>query len=166
MVDGASLTHSANDGGEVVVGQHHCCGFFRHLCSCNTHRNAHIGLLKSRGIVHAIARHCNNFSFCLELSDESHFVFWCNSGKNADVVDLFSKLFIAQLVEFRACHCTTCNAKLTANTCCSDSMIASNHFDVNTCGMSLCNSNASFGARWVNNSYKCEQSEFINEVIE
>ena len=53
VVDGASLLHGIDNGGEVIVGQDHGGGGLGHS-SAGAHRNTNIGLLQSRGVVDTI----------------------------------------------------------------------------------------------------------------
>mmetsp|Transcript_43407 Transcript_43407/g.88794 ORF Transcript_43407/g.88794 Transcript_43407/m.88794 type:complete len:372 (+) Transcript_43407:361-1476(+) len=55
-VDGSALFHCSDDGGEVVVGQHHLRCPLCHR-SATAHGNANVSSLECRGVVDAIPRH-------------------------------------------------------------------------------------------------------------
>ena len=52
-VDGASLLHGGDDRREVVVSQHHLRRRLRHR-RARSHRNADLGLLQRRSVVHTV----------------------------------------------------------------------------------------------------------------
>jgi len=73
--DGSSFFHSRDDGGKVVIGQHHVGGFTRHVCAHLPHRHTDVGRLQSRGIVHAVARHRDNLTISLQSIHNPKFMF-------------------------------------------------------------------------------------------
>ncbi len=60
VVDAAPLSDRRNDGCEVVVGEHHVGCFPGNLGSGHSHGDANIGDSQSRGVVHAVAGHCDD----------------------------------------------------------------------------------------------------------
>ncbi len=56
-VDGAALLDRADDGGEVVVGQHHVGGFLGDLGAGDAHGHADVGGAQRGGVVDAVAGH-------------------------------------------------------------------------------------------------------------
>ena len=56
------LSHRADDGGEVVVGQHHGGGLFGHRRAADPHRHADVACLKRGRIVDAVAGHGHDVS--------------------------------------------------------------------------------------------------------
>ena len=94
VVDRAAPLDGADDGGEVVVGEHHVAGFLGDLGAGDAHGHADVGPAQRRGVVHAVAGHGHDVAAALERLDDPHLVLGRHPGAHADVVDLVGELLV------------------------------------------------------------------------
>ena len=94
VVDGAAPLDGADDGGEVVVGEHHVAGFLGDLGAGDAHGHADVGPAQRRGVVHAVAGHGHDVAPALERLDDPHLVLGRHPGAHADAVDLLGELLV------------------------------------------------------------------------
>ena len=90
VVEGAAQLDRLDDRREVVVGQDHHRGLLGDLRAGDAHRDADVGLLQGRRVVHAVAGHRDDVALALEDVDEVDLVLRRDAGDDADVVDLAS----------------------------------------------------------------------------
>mmetsp|Transcript_9814 Transcript_9814/g.26682 ORF Transcript_9814/g.26682 Transcript_9814/m.26682 type:complete len:384 (+) Transcript_9814:266-1417(+) len=69
-VDRTALLHGRDDGGKVVVGEHHVSGLLGHLRARNAHGDADGGLLESWCVVDAVACHGGHLPLLAEHAHE------------------------------------------------------------------------------------------------
>mmetsp|Transcript_84769 Transcript_84769/g.137448 ORF Transcript_84769/g.137448 Transcript_84769/m.137448 type:complete len:233 (+) Transcript_84769:1009-1707(+) len=79
----APLFDCTDDTAEVVVREDHVRRALGHLSALEAHSNANIGTLKSRRIVHSVARHGANPALSLERLDNFELVLRLGARKNA-----------------------------------------------------------------------------------
>ncbi len=87
VVDGPAFLHRRADRGEIVVGQDHAGGLFRHLGSLDAHGDADVGLLQRGRVVHAVAGHRHDLVVGLDRLDEPKLVLRAGAGEDVDVAD-------------------------------------------------------------------------------
>ena len=102
VVQRAALSHRADDGGEVVVGQHHGGGLLGHRRAADAHRHADVGLLQRRRIVDAVPGHRHDVPLGLQRAHDLHLVRGRHAGEHGDLVDRRGQLRCVHAVEFRA----------------------------------------------------------------
>ena len=83
--DDPPLLHRADDGGEVVVGDHHVGSFLRDFGALDAHGDADVGFLQGRGVVHPIAGHRDHLSVQLQRLDDLQFVLRRDTGEHGRV---------------------------------------------------------------------------------
>ena len=83
VVELAALLDRVDDRGEVVVGQDHAAGVLRDLGAA-AHRDADVGRLDRRRVVHAVARHRHDVALLLERVHEQHLVLRGDAADHAD----------------------------------------------------------------------------------
>mmetsp|Transcript_613 Transcript_613/g.1781 ORF Transcript_613/g.1781 Transcript_613/m.1781 type:complete len:487 (+) Transcript_613:2694-4154(+) len=77
VVNSPSLPHSTDNGGEVVIGEHHVTRLLGNLCSSNTHCDTNVRQGESRCVVHPISCHGNDIaSICLQKANNILLVLW------------------------------------------------------------------------------------------
>jgi cation transport ATPase-like protein len=83
-VDGASFFDGHDDGGEIVVLEHHvrCLA-----CHGRAHADADVGLLESRRVVDAVAGHGHDFVLLFEERDQAEIVARLDTGEEGCVAD-------------------------------------------------------------------------------
>ena len=100
--DRAALAHRGGYRGEIVVGEHHLGGLFRHLGSLDPHRDADIGLLERGRVVHAVAGHGNNLAVGLHCPDESQLVLRARAGEHIDAAGFRLEGVVVHLLDLRS----------------------------------------------------------------
>uniref|UniRef100_A0AAG5DA10 Uncharacterized protein n=1 Tax=Anopheles atroparvus TaxID=41427 RepID=A0AAG5DA10_ANOAO len=69
VVNGTTFLNSGNNGGEVIISQHHLGGGLGDG-GTGTHGNTDFGLLQGRGVVDTITRHCGDFVHALQVLND------------------------------------------------------------------------------------------------
>ena len=59
---GAALFHGLDNGGKVIVGEHHITCLFCNLGTSDSHSNSDVSLFECRGVVNTISSHSNDFA--------------------------------------------------------------------------------------------------------
>ena len=72
--DPASLADRGDDRGEVVVGEDHVRRLLGHVGAGDAHRDADVGRLQRRRVVHAVARHRDDLAVRLQRVDDPQLV--------------------------------------------------------------------------------------------
>ena len=152
MIDRTSLANGTDDGGEVVVGQHHGGCFLRHLGTGDAHCNAHVRLLECGCIVHAVAGHRNNATLRLKKADESHLVFGGHACKHTDLVDLIAQFVVGHAFDVGASDGATGDAQLLADACGGDGMVARDHLHRDPGLLCFGDGEARFGPWWIDDA--------------
>ena len=103
-VDAPALPHSGDDGGEVVVGEHHIRRGFGHLGAVFAHGAADVGGLQGRGVVDAVAGHGHHHPPALEGLYQPHLVLRGHPGEHRRVEGLPGQGLVGEAVQLRAGH--------------------------------------------------------------
>jgi hypothetical protein len=69
-----AFLHRGDDGGEVVVQQHHVGGFLGNVGAGDAHGHADVGLLERRRVVDAVAGHGHDVAAVLQRLDDLELV--------------------------------------------------------------------------------------------
>ena len=93
------LAHRGNDGGEVVIRQHHVACFLGDISPGDAHGNTDIGGLERRGIVHPVTGHGDYVIFRLQGLHDLDLVMGGNARVHSDASDFFGQLVRGQPVE-------------------------------------------------------------------
>ncbi len=80
----AATVDGMNDGREVVLKQHKCCSFARHVGAVLAHRDADVRCLQRRRIVDAVARHGYHFAAVLQGLHQGQLLLWPHARENID----------------------------------------------------------------------------------
>ena len=99
VVDAATLFASTDDGGEVVVGEHHVGDVLGNVGTGDAHANADVGALDGRGIVDAVARHGHDLVARLPGLDDAGLVLRLDAGVHAVVLDVRVEFLVAHAIE-------------------------------------------------------------------
>ena len=83
--DRPALADGGDDRGEVVVGEDHVRRLLRHVGAGDAHRDADVGRLQRRGVVHAVAGHGHDVAVGLEGVDDAQLVLGRHPGVDGDV---------------------------------------------------------------------------------
>jgi len=102
VVDDAALLDRADDGGEVVIAEHHVRRLLRDVSAGDAHGHPDVRLLQCRGVVDAVTRHRHDLSVALEGVDEPELVFWRHTGEHADRSGRAIEFLSREPVEFHA----------------------------------------------------------------
>ena len=70
VIDAAPFFHRGDDGGIVIVQEHHVRGLFGNIGASNAHGNADIGALESRSVIDAVAGHGDDVALLLQSLDD------------------------------------------------------------------------------------------------
>jgi hypothetical protein len=81
FVDGAPFLDGGDDGGEVVVGQHHACGLLGGSRAGDAHGHTDVGPLECRCVVDAVTSHGDDAAICLQGLHQAQLVFRTGTGK-------------------------------------------------------------------------------------
>ena len=73
--DRAAFLDGGDDRREVVVGEHHVGRLFRHVGPGDAHRDADVGRLQRRRVVHAVAGHRHDRARAPQRVDDAQLVF-------------------------------------------------------------------------------------------
>ena len=87
VVDRAPFFHRRCDGSEVVVDEDHLGRFLGDLGTLDAHRDADIGFLESRCIVHAVSGHCDDLIVRLDCLHKTELVFGARTREHVNVTD-------------------------------------------------------------------------------
>ena len=82
VVHHAAFVHGGDDGGEVVVRQHHLRGLLGRLGALLPHGDAHVGLLERGRVVHAVARHGHHRALALQRAHHAQLVLGAGAGEH------------------------------------------------------------------------------------
>ena len=91
-----------DDRGEVVVGEHHVGGLFRHVRPGDAHGDADVGLLQRRRVVHAVAGHRHDRARAPQRVDDAQLVFGVDARVDGHLGDRARPCLVRQLLELRA----------------------------------------------------------------
>ncbi len=81
VVDPPPFTDGGDDGGEVVVGEHHVGRLLGHLGAGDAHRDADVGVRKRRGVVDTVAGHGDDVAVRLPGLDDVELLLRARSGR-------------------------------------------------------------------------------------
>ena len=102
VVDHPAFLDGRDDGGEVIVAQHHVRGLLRDIGAGDTHRHADIGLLQRGRVVDAITRHRDHLALSLQRTHDAELVFRRDAGEHGHAAHRLPPLRVGQPVEFRS----------------------------------------------------------------
>ena len=72
--------------GEIVVGQNQIGGRARHICALASHGHTQVRLVQGRGVIPAVAHHCNHMAGCLQSIHDPHLLSRLDTREHADSV--------------------------------------------------------------------------------
>ena len=127
VVEAAAELDRLDDRREVVVGEDHRRGLLRDLRAGDAHRDADVGALQRRRVVHAVAGHRDDVALAPQRVDEPHLVLRRDPGDDADVVDLRDQLVVAHRAELGARDRAARDAELPRDRCGGDGVVARDH---------------------------------------
>ena len=99
VVDATTLFAGTDDGGEVVVGEHHISDVLSNVGAGDAHTDADVGALDGRGVVDAVAGHGDDLVARLPGLDDAGLVLGLDAGVHAVVLDVRVELLVAHAVE-------------------------------------------------------------------
>ena len=99
VVDATALFAGTDDGGEVVVGEHHVGNVLGDVGTGDAHAHADVGTLDGRGVVDAVARHGHDLVARLPSLDDAGLMLGLNAGVHAVVLDVRVELLVAHAIE-------------------------------------------------------------------
>ena len=127
VVEAAAELDRLDDGREVVVGEDHRRGLLRDLGAGDPHRDADVGALQSRSVVHAVAGHRDDVALSLQRLDEAHLVLGRDARDHADLVDGGVELVVGHRLELRAGDRLAGDAELAGDRRRRDGVVAGDH---------------------------------------
>ena len=104
VIDPPPFLHRRNDGGEVVVGQHHIRHVFRHVRTGDAHADADVRRLDGGCVVDAVAGHGGHEAARLPRIDDPYLMLRLHAGVNAVVPDGLPELLLRNPVQLGACQ--------------------------------------------------------------
>ena len=102
----------------------------RDLRAGDAHRDADVGLLEGRRVVHAVAGHGDDMALLAQDVHEVDLVLGGDAGEDADAVDLAHGLVVAQGAEVGAGHGAALDAQLAGDRLGRDGVVAGDHPDL------------------------------------
>ncbi|MBS6355742.1 MAG: MerR family transcriptional regulator, partial [Oscillibacter sp.] len=129
-VDVPAVLDGLDDGGEVVVRQHHAGGVLGHLGAGDAHGHADVRLLQGRGVVDAVAGHGHQIPPLLPGPDDADLVLRGHPGVYADPGHELPQLLIAHGLDGGALHSLGTgseDADLPGDGGCGDLVVAGDH---------------------------------------
>ena len=126
-----------DDGGEVVVGQDHHRRVLGHFGAGDAHRDADVGLLERRCVVHSVTGHGDDVGLPLQRADQADLVLRRHAGNDADVVEFGDQLLVAHGGELRARQRLARDAELVADRRSGHRVVASDHPHLDAGAMAL-----------------------------
>src|SRR5437870_10758543 len=101
-----------------------------HVGAGDTHSYADISLFEGWRVIDAITRHSYDLARLLQNVYEPYFVLGSDTRNDANIVDLTQGFLVAECCKLRAGHCATWDAQLPCDGGCRDSMVTSDHADL------------------------------------
>ena len=98
--DALAFRNGVAYGHEVVVGEHHISRLLGDVRALLAHCNSNIGSLKRSSIIHAVARHGNDFFLALEGTHQSKLMSGGNSIEDFDTDNSFGKGLRGDRIQF------------------------------------------------------------------
>uniref|UniRef100_A0A182WLP1 Uncharacterized protein n=1 Tax=Anopheles minimus TaxID=112268 RepID=A0A182WLP1_9DIPT len=99
VVNGTTFLNSGNNGGEVIISQHHLSGGLGDG-GTGTHGNTNFGLLQGRGVVDTITSHSGDFVHALQELHNLRLVGGLDTREQTGTGASFTLLRHGQIVEF------------------------------------------------------------------
>ena len=94
VVNAAALFDRADDGGKIVVGEHHVGHVFRHVRAGDAHADADVRRADARRVVDAVAGHGGDEAGIPPGPDDVGLVLGLHAGVDADVPQAAGKCLI------------------------------------------------------------------------
>ena len=163
VVNATSFVYRLHDRREVVVEQHHVRGFARHVGAAASHRNADVGALERRCVVHAVAGHRDKFATRLQRFHDPQFVFGRDTGEHAYVGHSLLEIGVGKCGNVAAGECDvvrTGNSETYRNGERGGRMVAGNHHHVNAGRLARFDGILRLGARRIDQPDQREQRQF------
>mmetsp|Transcript_12879 Transcript_12879/g.19565 ORF Transcript_12879/g.19565 Transcript_12879/m.19565 type:complete len:579 (-) Transcript_12879:1614-3350(-) len=158
-----ALLHSLNNGGKVVIGQHHLCSFTSYISTFLTHCNTHVRSLESGRIINTITGHTTDFVLSLKGIHNLNLVLRRSTGKHVVLLHNTPHLLIRHSVKFRTSNGFRMifikKSKLSSNGKSSVSVVTSDHSNTNTSSVSLLDSLHTLWTRRIHDSTETNHSE-------
>ena len=95
----ATLFDRRDDGGEIVVRQHHVGCLLGYLGTTYAHRDADVRDLQRRRVIDAVAGHRDHMTIGLQRLRNRLLVFRCDAGKHRNLLRYVAQLGLAQFAE-------------------------------------------------------------------
>ena len=130
VVDGAPEADRLHDRRVVVVREDHDGGLLGDLGPGDPHRDADVGLLEGRGVVHAVAGHPDDVALLAKDVHEVDLVLGGDAGDDADAVDLAHRLVVAHRAELGAGDRAALDPELVGDRPGGDRVVAGDHPDL------------------------------------
>ena len=99
VVDATALFAGTDDGGKVIVGEHHVGDVLGDVGAGDAHAHADVGALDGRGVVDAVARHGHDLVARLPSLNDAGLVLGLDAGVHAVILDVRVELLVAHAVE-------------------------------------------------------------------
>ena len=132
VVHHATLLHRANNGGEVIVGQHHGGRLPGHCGAGDAHGHADMGGFQGRRIVDAVASHGGDVAIGAQGMDDFDLMRWRNAGKHCDAIDAPRQLRLVHGIELGTAHHLALQPQLVADGRRRQLVVAGDHLDLDT----------------------------------
>ena len=134
----APLFYGSDDGGEIIVCQHHVRGLLGHLGAADTHGDADIRCFQGGRVIDAIAGHGHHQPPRLQGLGNRFFVFRSDPGKHRYVGNGLLHLRLSQVRELCSSHHLLCGyAQLFCHRLCRVRVVAGDHHGANSGALAL-----------------------------
>ena len=132
VIDAATEFDRTHDRGEIIIEEYDRGGFARHIRSAPAHRNADMGGLERRRIIHAIARHCNNLAIGFQSFNDAQLLLRHDAREDRDLAHALAQSGIIHRIKISAAqNMRAINASLLRNGACSGWIITRDHHHAN-----------------------------------
>ena len=165
VVDGAAPLDGADDGGEVVVGEHHVAGFLGDLGAGDAHGHADVGPPQRGRVVHAVAGHGHDVAPALQRLDDPHLVLGRHPGAHADAVDLLGQLLVVHGRELVAGDDPPLDAQLGGDRPRGDGVVTGDHLHRDARRATQADGVASLGPGRVDDADEHLQGELLDPAL-
>lgn len=99
VVNGTAFFNGSDNGGEVVISQHHLGSGFGDS-GTGTHGDTNLSLLQGRGVVHTITSHGRNLIHALQVFNDLGLVSRLHTGEETGSAASFALFILGQIIEF------------------------------------------------------------------
>ena len=150
---------------EVIVQENERGGFTGHVRSSTAHRNADVGRLQRRCVVHPVARHRNDLAIGFQSIHQPQLLLRDHPGKDVDRSHPPLELGVVDLVQIGAGDdfIDGREPRLTGDALRRGRMIAGNHDHPDACRVALLHGSGNSRAYWIGQADEAQERK--REVV-